>query len=168
MPRFLAQQPSAIRSRIRFLVTGFGDFTQIDRAIEEYGSLVDIRVLPETTTAEYQDLLASSNVGLELRIPGSEGAETTFPSKLIELGSHGILVLTTGTGDVHNVYDDRSAVFLEEASGEALAAALVSILGHPGEASDRALEGARITQALHSPAATGEGLRAFLFPKPLS
>ena len=161
--RCLARQPAALRERIRFIVTGSGDFSAIRQVSDEVAGLVDVGIAPDSSTAEYEGFLRVANVGLELRMPGTEGAETTFPSKILELAGNGLLVVTTGTGDVPSVLDSDSAVFLREASGAAVVDALVQVLAHPTKWAEVAANGAKLVANDFSPPAVGQGLRDFLF-----
>ena len=81
--------------------------------------------------SEYRQLLAQADVGLSLRIPGTELATTTFPSKVVEFASHGLLVLSTDVSDIRLLFDERNAALLPEATPHALADRIASILRSP-------------------------------------
>jgi hypothetical protein len=76
-------------------------------------------------------MLAEADVGLSLKMPGSNLVATTFPSKVVELASHGLLVLTTDVSDVGVLFNDDTAVVLRDATPGELASKIAGIARCP-------------------------------------
>ncbi len=88
--------------------------------------------------------------------------ETTFPSKVVEITSHGLLLITTRTSDVPMLFDSTQAIFLEAATGAALAAAIEAALADPAGMARIAEQGHRRAAELFDARAVGHRLLAFL------
>lgn len=130
--REFANQHRELASQVRFVVTGFGGTAQLGvlaREVADAGVRVD--VLQDLGAAEYRGMLAQADVGLSLKMPGSNLAATTFPSKVVELASYGLLVLTTDVSDVGLLFDDATAVVLRDATPAELAAKIAAIARDP-------------------------------------
>lgn len=127
----LALWPIELRKKIKFYVTGFGDFERIRQCEQKFHEALDIIIIENATSAEYKNILLKANVGLELRIPESEGAQTTFPSKLVELATSGLLVITTGSGDISSVLPKDAAIFISKPYAKSLSDALLNIVNNP-------------------------------------
>jgi glycosyltransferase involved in cell wall biosynthesis len=92
------------------------------------GAGFDLRLAQGVAPSEYENLLASADVGLSLRLPGHGLGETTFPSKVIEYASNGLLVVTTKVSDVAAIFVGGTAAILESADANALAKLIVRIV----------------------------------------
>jgi glycosyltransferase involved in cell wall biosynthesis len=80
---------------------------------------------------EYRQTLAGADVGLSLRLPGTSMTNTTFPSKVIELASLGLLVVTTDISDISVLFDAQTAAILKRAEALELATLIASIALDP-------------------------------------
>lgn len=149
-------------ANIRFEISGKGDCL---RQFEELASDVrapDVIVHGRTTDAGYRQVLAGIQVGLALK-PNSGGlAHTTFPSKVIEFASHGIMIITTEISDVRKVLAD-GAVYLTEDEPRLLIEKLRWIIENPEEANNLAMKGGQSVAALCAPEVVGKALGKFLF-----
>jgi acetyltransferase-like isoleucine patch superfamily enzyme len=123
--RKFANEYRELASQVRFVVTGFGGTVQLGalaREVVDAGVRVDVM----------QDrMLAEADVGLSLKMPGSNLVATTFPSKVVELASHGLLVLTTDVSDVGVLFNDDTAVVLRDATPGELASKIAGIARDP-------------------------------------
>lgn len=81
----------------------------------------------DLSAIKYTEVLRSCHVGLSLRLSKFEMGATTFPSKVIEYASNGLLLLSTRVGDVPRLLGDE-AVFLEHETSEALAEQLLRMI----------------------------------------
>lgn len=127
---------------------------------------LSLEIRDNLSMVAYQTLLDRCDVGLSLRMPGSEIAETTFPSKVIEIAGAGLLLVTTRVSDIPAVFDANTAVILDDATPEALGKALVDIAMHRDEARRRAADGRRMIKHRFSPEACGRAIASFIRAKP--
>lgn len=130
--RELARARPELAPQVRFVVTGFGGGAQLNALSAELaqaGFSLDVR--QDIGPDEYRRILASADVGLSLKMPASAFNATTFPSKVIELASLGLLVLTTDISDISLLFDDTSAAILRSADAPTLASWIADIATTP-------------------------------------
>ncbi|QYD73284.1 glycosyltransferase [Paraburkholderia edwinii] len=130
--RTLARERPELAARTHFVVTGFGGGDQLAalaRELAPSGFTLDVR--QDTGPDEYKQILARADVGLSLKLPESAFNATTFPSKVIELASHGLLVLTTDISDIPLLFDRDTAAILPNADAATLANLLAAIAADP-------------------------------------
>jgi glycosyltransferase involved in cell wall biosynthesis len=120
------------------------------------------RFLGKVEESDYIEILRQSHVGLCLKIPCSGMGSTTFPSKVVELASYGLLVISTRVSDVPDLFPPGSAVLLSDPSAEALVAALVAADADPKTASEIAERGNAVVRERLSAKKVGTELLAFL------
>lgn len=150
-----------VLKQLNFAVTGFGDFSDhMQRA-----AMSDMRDFltfhGNVTDKEYREIIRRSHVGLCLKLPSSSMGATTFPSKVVELSSNGLLILSTRVSDVPIIFDETTAVLLDEATPLALALALKSITENPDRAGKTALAGQERIAAMLSEEKIGRELLRF-------
>ena len=151
--------------RSRFVVTGFGDQARPRRegsGIPPRRVVAFPRAAPGTSST--RSSLEACHCGLCLKLPDRSMGATTFPSKVVEMAAHGLLVLSTRVSDVPLLFDDSSAELLSEASPAALASAFARVIEDPGGARHRADRGLAMIRGRLSAEIAGHQLRAFLVP----
>ena len=147
---------------MRFAVTGKGPLADafVRFALSEGADWVDFYgVLPDV---RYRELLAACHVGLSLRLEAFELGATTFPSKLVEYATHGLVVLTTRSSDVPSVFGEKGAVYLVEETPAELAGALAAIAVRRSESVRIAQAGREAVRRCCAPAVVGPALRKLL------
>lgn len=157
------------RLKIEFIVTGFGDLERIRQlACNIRSSELAIEVHEEVTRAKYFELIESCHASLSLKRPESEIANTTFPSKVIEISGRGICLIATQVSDVGDIFSPEEAWLLTEYNEESLSKILRQMAGQPDEVRRRAAAGQKLTQARFAPVVIGQALGSFLEqgPKP--
>jgi len=118
---FIHQYPSHIDA-LHIVVVGFGDMSENLRSFAmQTNGLVEFR--GSVSNKEYQQLLDESHVGLCLKLTSGPFHDSTFPSKVIEISSHGLLVLSTPVSDVPKLFSSENALLLPSDSPEKLAEA---------------------------------------------
>jgi glycosyltransferase involved in cell wall biosynthesis len=130
--RELALTRPELGPRMHFVVTGYGGGAELSLLSQELavqGFRLDVR--QDIGPDEYQRILARADVGLSLRLPGDVLNATTFPSKVIELASNGLLLLTTDISDISLLFDGDTAAILPEANPVLLAKQLAAIAADP-------------------------------------
>ena len=151
--------------RLHLHVTGMGDSLSVfERLASNTGHGPAVTVHGRLDKAGYEALLAGMDVGLALKPNSGALASTTFPSKVVELASAGLLVLTTDISDVREVLGE-GAVYLERDDSALLAIRLRSIADAPKKAAATASLGTQAVAARCSPDRVGVALRRFLFPE---
>jgi glycosyltransferase involved in cell wall biosynthesis len=160
--RLLRQVSPSWAKNISFTITGKGD------CLEQFKTLAKTSVHPEiivngrTTDLEYLQILANTHVGLALKPNLGALADTTFPSKVIEFASQGILVITTDISDVRKVLAD-GAIYLETDDPKLLIEKLRWIVEHRDAAKALSLQGIQSVSAVSKPEKVGQMLSDFLF-----
>lgn len=159
---FLREQGFPWAKNIQFEISGKGDSIIEFVTLAKDNRKPNVIVHGRTTDNEYRQLLARTQVGLALKPNSGVLAHTTFPSKVIEFASHGILVVTTDISDVREVLSD-GAIYLVEDNVQNLVDKLHWIAKNREEANDLALKGKRNIAETCSPKIVGKKLKQFLF-----
>ena len=113
--------------RLCFVVTGQGDCAEQFRALAAQPGFPHVEFCGRTTDAEYAAILQRTHVGLALKPSAGLLAHSPFPSKVVELASAGLLVVSTAISDVRLVLG-AGAVYLEDERPAALVAILRSVV----------------------------------------
>jgi glycosyltransferase involved in cell wall biosynthesis len=136
--------------------------TNVVESESRYFSGDVFRFLGKVEESDYIEILRQSHVGLCLKLPGSGMGATTFPSKVVEFASYGLLVISTRVSDVPDLFPPGSAVLLADPSAEALVAALVAADADPQTAREIAERGNAVVRERLSVKKVGTELLAFL------
>jgi glycosyltransferase involved in cell wall biosynthesis len=148
--------------QLRFEITGKGDCLSLFEDLSKKGGCPKVVVHGRTTDEEYERILSRTQVGLALKPNTGVLAQTTFPSKVVEFASHGILVLTTDISDVRTVLGD-GAIYLATDDAQLLVDKLRWIVENPTQAAAVSSLGAREVSARCGPQVVGEMLSSLLF-----
>ena len=158
----LREQSPAWASNIRFDITGKGDCLEPFKALAAGAGKPEVSVHGRITDEEYRRILARTHVGLALKPNSGALADTTFPSKVIEFASKGILVMSTDISDVRKVLAD-SALYLERDEPTLLIEKLRWVVEHRDAATALSQTGMQAISAACAPEKVGHRLRDFLF-----
>jgi hypothetical protein len=74
-------------------------------------------------------------------MPGTGAAQATFPSKLLEFAENGLLIVSTGTGDVSTVISNESGFLLPSQTADELVNVLTIVEADRDGAANRAASG---------------------------
>lgn len=160
--RRLRERQPAWASGLQFEVTGKGDSLPAFVRLAAEPGWPAVHVHGRTTDVRYHEILDGCDVGLALKPVGGPLAHTTFPSKVVEFASAGLLVLSTDISDVRRVLGD-GARYLDRDDPEQLIERLAEIALDRAAASRCAEVGRRAVRRQCAPLAAGEQLREFLF-----
>lgn len=158
----LRADPPAWVKGLRLVITGKGPSLAAFQALAAVQAHPLVITLGRTTDLEYRAILDTCEVGLALKPRGGPLAQTTFPSKVVELASAGLLVLTTDISDVRVVLGDN-ALYLVRGDASELIERLRWIVGNRDKARALAESGRLHVERRCSPAAAGRSLADFLF-----
>ena len=158
----LREQSPAWASNISFTITGKGDCLEPFKALAAGDGKPKVFVHGRTTDEEYRRILANTHVGLALKPNSGALADTTFPSKVIEFASLGILVMSTDISDVRQVLAD-GAIYLELDDPTLLIEKLRWVVEHRDAARALSVSGMKAVSAACAPEKVGHRLRDFLF-----
>lgn len=159
--RVISRDYPQVHGRIKFFVTGTGDYAEKVKRASKSGVMDYLVFLGRVNKNEYQRILRNSHVGLCLKLPNSFMGQTTFPSKVVEIAANGLLLLSTRVSDVPLVFADNEAFFLDEVTPTALAESLVHILNNPEKSRQMACNGKRKIRELLAPTIVGNELLRF-------
>jgi len=137
-------------SCFHFVIVGSGSLArEIEEAIA--GPLSrDAEYRGAVSDREYRELLLASHIGLCLKMPDHSIGQTTFPSKVIEFATFGLLVVSHRVSDVPLLFSDQTAYLLDEPTAESLGQALMQIAKQREDAKSRAERGrVAITERLN-------------------
>jgi hypothetical protein len=148
--------------RVRVEVTGKGDCLDAFRELAVDAGSPTVVVHGRISDADYDRVLRRTQVGLALKSTAGPLANTTFPSKVIELASHGILVVSTDISDVRRVLGG-GALYLTSDDPRHLMQHLRWIVENRQAASEIAADGATVVLEICSPIRVGRMLDRFLF-----
>jgi len=129
----LRNNPEPWVEKLEFIITGKGDCIHYFEELAKIEKSPYVKVKGRLTDSDYSDVVQSCDVGLALKPNTGMLANTTFPSKVIELASSGLLVLTTNISDVKFVLGD-GALYLENDRVESLLERIHWISNNPHSA----------------------------------
>lgn len=160
--RLLRSRYVAWASQVQFEVTGKGESLAEFERLSAQPGLPLVRVHGRTSNIRYLEILQNCDVGLALKPVGGVLADTTFPSKVVEFASSGLLVLSTDISDVRLLFGD-GARYLEHNDPELLIERLSEIVHNREAAIQCAALGQDSVMDRCAPLRAGEELRQFLF-----
>jgi len=149
---------------LTFEITGMGDSLAAFELLAAEPGLPRVRVHGRTTDARYLEVLHRCQIGLALKPVGGVLADTTFPSKVIEFASAGLLVLSTDISDVRRLLGP-GARYLERNDPELLIERLAEIACDRVAAALCASNGRASVERYCAPQQAGQELRAFFFKR---
>jgi hypothetical protein len=148
---------------LEFIVTGKGAMEQAIKALVTSGGHPQVQFKGRLSRQAYLEMLDGIHVGLCLKLGASELGDTTFPSKVIEIASAGMLLLTTRVSDVPRLFSDEEALYLSSETSLDLANAIHWLLAHREQAAAMASRGAIQIQAVCAQSRVGRDLKSFFF-----
>jgi len=160
--RILRDQAPSWARGLRFDITGKGDCLEIFKSLAEDSRKPSLIVHGRITDRQYQKIIKHTQVGLALKPNTGKLAQTTFPSKVIEFASHGILVVTTDISDVRKVLAN-GAIYLTVDDPLILVDKLRWIVENRRTAKALSLDGMYAVTAICAPEKVGKRLSEFLF-----
>jgi hypothetical protein len=158
----LRQTRPAWARLLHFEISGKGPSLAAFSALAASAEAPRVTVHGRLTDAGYRELLDRCELGLALKPGRGALADTTFPSKVVEMASAGMLVLTTDISDVRTVLG-AGALYLEHDDPAALCELLRQASEDRAAARARADEGARAVCARCEPVAAGRAVADFIF-----
>lgn len=148
--------------QLRFEVTGKGACLEELKNLAAGSGIPQVIVHGRTTDREYRAVLNRCDVGLALKPNKGMLANTTFPSKVVELSAAGLLVITTDISDVRRVLGD-GALYLTLDEPQALVDLLEYVVKDRSSAQKCAQLGVRNVNEVCSPWAAGRMVSEFIF-----
>lgn len=118
--RHMRAMPDA--PKIRFVITGTGESAKALAALAAEDGLPAVEFLGKVSRDTYRQVIENAHVGLALKLRAGDLADTTFPSKVIEIASTGMLLVTTKISDVPQLFGEAGALYVEEETPSGLAA----------------------------------------------
>lgn len=129
-----------LKDKLKIHITGYGEKSLELEALSE-GIYRDwVAFHGRVSQDKYHSILNNAHVALCLKLPSSEMGITTFPSKVLEIASHGKLLLATKLPQVQELFGDSGAYYIEE-TGLDLAKSIAYIVKNPKNALEKSIEG---------------------------
>lgn len=149
---------------IEFIVTGKGADATSLQSLAAGGGFPKVHFLGSVSRGDYVQATRQAHVGLALKLPSSDLADTTFPSKVIELAATGMLVLSTRVSDVPVLFREDGAIYLNGENPEELAERLLWLVSNRAVLAQTAARGQAYIAEACAPEKVGQLLKAFFFP----
>jgi glycosyltransferase involved in cell wall biosynthesis len=150
---------------LEFYVTGTGDFEKLGalkKRVSDKRAGVQIFLAPSLEYEAYLKLLKSCHISLALKLPESHLADTTFPSKTVEIASYGTALITTAVSDVKRIFNPDTAFILEDPSSSSLSKVIEFCARNPSIVRKVALSGCADIREKYSPRFVGDSLSKYL------
>jgi glycosyltransferase involved in cell wall biosynthesis len=147
---------------ISFVVTGYGPGLALLSELASDTDFPAVKVYGRVNNQTYQDLLLNSDIGLALKLNHGLLARTTFPSKVIEYASSGLLVITTDISDVRSVLGS-GALFLIEDDPHLLMKLLELAVVKKSKSTEIARLGSYNVHRICSPELAAKRIKKFIF-----
>lgn len=160
--QIIASRLPILAKSLCFEITGMGPSLDKFSSLFNACDISNVFVHGRLSNAEYKSLLARCSVGLALKPPHGNLANTTFPSKVIEYASAGLLVITTDISDVRMLFDD-TVLYVAPNHPEILIKLLELVVNNRSDSLSRSLAGQFAVQKLCSPLQAGNSVRDFIF-----
>lgn len=149
--------------KINFIVSGFGSFEVLeDLQFRLAKGAIGLTLRKDLSRSAFYKLLDYCHVSLSLKLPSSEFASTTFPSKIIEVCSLGLALCSTRVAGIGSIFPNGGAYLLKENSSEELASLFVYWANNSKELFESARYGQSIVKKRFSEENIGNQLKAFL------
>lgn len=144
--KMLSVSPLLPNAGIEFNVTGVGELDKIQSLQQALQGCSKVRVNLHTPLSKqaYQTLFGQCHGSLSLRDPLADYSNTTFPSKVIEITSSGLALVSSKQGDVPDIYSHEAAFFMDHYNPECLSSLIIWIASSPSEAEKIAAKGKHI------------------------
>jgi glycosyltransferase involved in cell wall biosynthesis len=150
---------------MEIVVTGRGDGVEALQRLAQGPGWPRVTVHGRLRDDEYRAILAAAQVGLALKPRTGPLADTTFPSKVVELAGAGLLVVSTDISDVRQVLKG-GALYVGDETGPGLAERLQWIVEHREAAQAVARLGLEEVRMACDLRIAGRSLAQFLFRTP--
>lgn len=151
-------------SEIEFIVTGTGEMAADLLKLAAEKGFPRVNYLGRVSRKDYVAIIQQAHIGLALKLPADKLADTTFPSKVIELASAGLLIISTSISDVPKIFETDGALYLRTGHFQELVAHLIWALDNRSDAACIAGKGQARVQDTCSREKVGNLLKAFFYP----
>jgi glycosyltransferase involved in cell wall biosynthesis len=157
----LDQTLSYSHRKIQFVCTGLGDLSSV-RAVQIRLVHLELEIYEGARPELFESLLRSCHLGLSLRLPTADYAHATFPSKVIEIASSGLALISTTVSDLELIFDERSAYFVREVQADYLSSLISDIANNPSLLRAHAEAAEQVVRSRFSEMIVGDSLKSFL------
>ena len=151
----------ALAKQLRFIVTGKGTCAHEFERLAAADGQPEVVFYGRIPDEDYSKVLSLVDVGLALKRVDGTLSNTTFPSKVIEFGAAGLLVLTTDISDVRQMLG-KGALYLRSNDPELLVELLSTVVMDRSAAVNRARLGSENIRARCAPELAGPALAKFI------
>ena len=159
----LKRQSSLWVEKIEFIITGSGEDIDKFYNLQNDSRYPIVTVLGRVSQSEYARVIEGSHVGLSLKLKHGKYSNTTFPSKVIEFSSNGMLVITTDISDVKKVLGSDGGLFLDSDKAYDLTEKIKWVIENKMQAKKISCQGYKCMDSFTNPIDASKELSDFLF-----
>lgn len=147
-----------------FVVTGYGGIEKIKwlERRARHSELITVRPLLNLPYDEYIKILKQCHLSLSLKLPDCEISETTFPSKVLEIASFNIALVSTRASDIPYIFNEKTAFLLPDSHPTSLVNTVSYCAQNPSEVFKVASAGRHLVENRFSALSIGHVLSRFL------
>ena len=148
---------------MQIVITGIGgekEFTELQSECKY--SNIEIIVKRDLSREDYIDTLDSCHASLAMKLKGRSMSDTTFPSKVVEITSHGVLLISTVVSDIQLLFDDSNSLLLHVATPECIGDKILSIFKHKDNMYNISINGYKVANKTFNERIVGKKLAKFL------
>lgn len=154
--------------RVTFVITGTGGSSELERLVAACAnSAVQIENCHNVDQRTYLELLRGCDAALSLKLPASSISSTTFPSKVVEITSEGLLLVATSVSDIPALFGPDQIVLLEDPTADSFTSQIRYILDNRPAMTELAKRGQQRARSLFSAASVGAHLLKYLCMTPV-
>ena len=152
-----------LKRPIHFYITGTGHIHKIEKIARRLSanSFIKIFIYSYLPYENYVNLLCTCHISLALKKPNTQIANTTFPSKVIEITSYGLALVSTKVSDVPLIFNHTNSFLLPSFAAQTLANTLVLCARSPRKVQDVAQAGHNFTAEHFSLSTVGLSISKF-------
>lgn len=162
--KILRKKASKDLRNVEFVVTGKGDMAGNINALTRSNEHPLVKFFGSVSNRDYKDLKDASHIGLCLKLGTSALGDSTFPSKVIDITSSGLCLLTTRVSDVPKIFANDEVIYLNDEEPETLANKFLWALKNKNQIKEIAKKGQIKALKMCSQDSVGDELKKFLFP----
>lgn len=162
--KILRKKNSIYLLNVEFVVTGKGAMAADIHELTRSDEPPLVKYFGSVSNREYEDLKDASHIGLCLKLGTSTLGDSTFPSKVIDITSSGLCLITTRVSDVPKIFSDDEVIYLHDENPETLANKFLWALKNKNQLKEIAKKGQIKAVKICSQESVGDELKKFLFP----
>jgi len=141
-------QQKSISKNYKFLITGY--LSEQNNYRKRLEQIDNVELLGNISFKQLSKELEKCIIGLSLKLPGTRFGNTTFPSKVVDIISRAMLLITTDISDIREIYGN-SVLYIEKIHPKILCDIIININNDRVRLKKMAVEAKQISDNILSP-----------------